>query len=115
MVDNESSEPVEEESGEEEEVMVRERQASVELEVDKRGPSPFFQSHVSHLQEVYQRSEYSIDWEAVKDGREAGLPGKWVSCMTGSRDVGCEACHTVLSASDQYTTPCDHCCPRPTE
>ena len=46
------------------------------------GPSPFIEDHVSRLQEVYQGSEYStIDWEAVKTGTEAGLPGQWVSYL----------------------------------
>lgn len=52
-----------------------------------RDENQFLHSHVSHLQELYQGSEYSIDWEAVKKGTEAGLPGRWVSGSGGVRMV----------------------------
>ena len=38
-----------------------------------------YQQHVDHLQTVYQEPHYCIDWSAVREGTEAGLPGKWVS------------------------------------
>ena len=51
-------------------------------------PNSFFQNHVDHLQEVYGGSEYStINWEAVKAGTEAGLPGQWVSCLVAELEL----------------------------
>ncbi len=35
-------------------------------------------SHLAGLEEWYGGPEYSIDWEEVKEGQAAGMPGKWL-------------------------------------
>ena len=34
---------------------------------------------VMEQQMAYREPKYSIDWEEVKKGKAAGMPGKWVS------------------------------------
>lgn len=36
--------------------------------------------HISSQQRKYSAKTYNIDWEDVKAGKAAGMPGGWVSC-----------------------------------
>lgn len=35
--------------------------------------------HISSQQSKYDTKTYNIDWEEVKTGKAAGMPGRWVS------------------------------------
>lgn len=35
--------------------------------------------HISSQQRKYDSQTYNIDWEEVKTGKAAGMPGGWVS------------------------------------
>lgn len=51
---------------------------------------PSRREFLEEQQEQYGGSEYGIDWEEVKEGKSAGMPGKWVSlcvCVWGGQEL----------------------------
>lgn len=37
------------------------------------------QEHIADQQQMYAGPDYNINWEEVKEGKAAGMPGAWVS------------------------------------
>lgn len=50
-------------------------------------PGPNMEHYLEEQQQAYGGSEYGIDWEEVKGGTSAGMPGRWVS-LARARELG---------------------------